>query len=96
MLLAVYYPTGRNEPVLGTRDIFRLPQHVYCVLGESDVVHFEHVRDGSQTLQFFIQHGTLGPLGQSFLKQGRCCLPNLSTQSIYLVLGTQGCSSTSS
>ena len=65
---------------------------MYCVLGESDRVSFVHV-DERQPIQFFIQRGTgtIGPLGQSFLRQGRCRLPNKSsTQSINLVLGDTG------
>jgi hypothetical protein len=45
MSLVAYFHASRHELLLDTHDIFRLPQHVYRVLGESDGPYFVHVND---------------------------------------------------
>ena len=64
---------AESKLLLDTHDLFRLPQHVNRGLGESDDRCLVNVVNNlCNSVQQCIQgRGTLGPLGQSFLKQGK-------------------------
>jgi hypothetical protein len=49
MSLVVYYHLGRNELLLDTHDLFRLPQLVYRGSGESDGPYSVHADDDQST-----------------------------------------------
>jgi hypothetical protein len=65
--------TRLNQASIDSLGLIRWPQHAHCGLGESDGCRLVYVNDSQcEWVQRCIQErGTLGPLGQSFLKQGR-------------------------
>ena len=73
MSLAVCYHLGRTKFLLDTLGFIRLCQYVRRDSGEFDGCCLVHTNDNhSKSGQHCVrERGTLGPLGQSFLKQGR-------------------------